>query len=161
MASITGTNVGSHGHDAHPHESYLAPKSTMWATIIDWATTVDHKKIGVMYLVAILFMFFLGGIAALAVRLELLQPTRTIVSTLADGTVKTEIVGQLFRAAGAANVAASNDLYNKIFTLHGLIMVFLVIVPSVPASLGNFLIPLMLGAKDVAFPRLNLASWYI
>ena len=161
MASITGTNVGSHGHDAHANESYLAPKSTMWATIVDWATTVDHKKIGVMYLFTILFMFFLGGVAAMAVRLELLQPTRTLVSTLQDGTVKTEIVGQLFRAAGAANVAASNDLYNKIFTLHGLIMVFLVIVPSIPASLGNFLIPLMLGAKDVAFPRLNLASWYI
>ena len=161
MASITDTKVGSHGHDHHHDESFLTPKSTMWATIIDWATTVDHKKIGLMYLVTILFMFLLGGLAALAVRLELLEPTRTVQTMLADGSVKTVIEGQLFTVAGAANVADSNNLYNKIFTLHGLIMVFLVIVPSVPASLGNFFIPLMLGAKDVAFPRLNLASWYI
>ncbi|MFN7431288.1 MAG: cbb3-type cytochrome c oxidase subunit I, partial [bacterium] len=129
----------------------------MWATIADWATTVDHKKIGVMYLFAILFMFFLGGAAAIAVRIELFEPTRT--ELLADGT--TRVVGQAFAAAGATSINEGNLLYNRIFTLHGLIMVFLVIVPSIPASLGNFLLPLMVGAKDVAFPKLNLLSWYI
>ena len=159
MTTIGGTNVGAQGHDpAHGHdEPYLTPKSSVLATIIDWATTVDHKKIGVMYLFTILFMFFLGGIAALAVRWELFTPTHTLV----DAAGKSEVVGQLFAAAGATNIADGNNIYNKVFTLHGLIMVFLVIVPSIPASLGNFLIPLMLGAKDVAFPRLNLASWYI
>ena len=159
MASISGTHVGAHGHDhAHGHdEPYLTPKNSIGATIVDWATTVDHKKIGVMYLFTILFMFFLGGMAALAVRWELLTPTRTVI----DAAGHTKVVGQLFAAAGATNIADGNNLYNRVFTLHGLIMVFLVIVPSIPASLGNFLIPLMLGAKDVAFPRLNLASWYI
>ena len=159
MASISGTHVGAHGHDhAHGHdEPYLTPKNSIGATSVDWATTVDHKKIGVMYLFTILFMFFLGGMAALAVRWELLTPTRTVI----DAAGHTKVVGQLFAAAGATNIADGNNLYNRVFTLHGLIMVFFVIVPSIPAPLGNFLIPLMLGAKDVAFPRLNLASWYI
>jgi cytochrome c oxidase subunit I len=158
MTTITTPHDLPHHGDGHGHhdEPYLTPKSTALATIIDWATTIDHKKIGVMYLVAVLFMFFLGGVAALAVRIELWEPTRTIVQ---GG--KEVVVGQIFGAAGTTSIAAGNDLYNKVFTLHGLIMVFLVIVPSIPASLGNFLLPLMLGAKDVAFPKLNLASWYI
>ncbi|MCW5765873.1 MAG: cbb3-type cytochrome c oxidase subunit I, partial [Phycisphaeraceae bacterium] len=161
MSSITGSDVTGAAHDhghGHHDEPYLTPKSTAWATIKDWATTIDHKKIGVMYLVAVLFMFFLGGLAALAVRLELFEPTRTAVN--AAGEV-TGVTGQLFATATAKSVNDGNDIYNKVFTLHGLIMVFLVIVPSVPASLGNFLLPLMLGAKDVAFPRLNLLSWYV
>ncbi|HYE01872.1 MAG TPA: cbb3-type cytochrome c oxidase subunit I [Phycisphaerales bacterium] len=141
---------GPHGHE-HAHASYLAPKGGVWTTVWDWASTIDHKKIGVMYLVAILFMFFLGGMAALAVRLELFAPT-TVDATGA-------IHGQLFREG--EDITRGNINYNRMFTLHGIIMVFLVIVPSVPASLGNFLLPLMLGAKDVAFPKLNLASWYI
>ncbi len=99
-----------------------------------WLTTVDHKRIGVMYLASILFTFFLGGVFAILIRLELLTPTRTIMSA---------------------------DTYNRVFTLHGAIMIFLFIIPSIPAALGNFVLPLMLGAKDVAFPRLNLASYYI
>lgn len=147
---------------AHAHEhhgSYLARKGGWITTIMDWATTVDHKKIGVMYLVAILFMFFLGGVAALAVRTELLHPVRVA----ADGTVQGQWLRDTFSpgAEPAKSVAEGNELYNRVFTLHGAIMVFMVIVPSVPASLGNFLLPLMLGAKDVAFPRLNLLSWYI
>ena len=140
------------GHHDHHEGSYLERKGGFWATIFDWATTVDHKKIGVMYLFAILFMFFLGGMAAMAVRLELLVP----VTVDATG-----IHGQLFRPAEATAVGPGNNIYNRLFTLHGAIMVFMVIVPSVPASLGNFLLPLMVGAKDVAFPRLNLLSWYI
>jgi cytochrome c oxidase subunit 1 len=154
MATISGSQHGLYGHGDHGdgHDvSYLHPKGGVVATIWDWMTTIDHKKIGVMYLFAILFMFFLGGVAALMVRVELFQPTHQ----LADGT----LTGQVFNLGEGMN--KGNETYNRIMTLHGVIMVFLVIVPSVPASLGNFLLPLMLGAKDVAFPRLNLASWYV
>ncbi len=101
---------------------------------LSWALTLDHKRIGVMYMVAVLCSFFLGGVFALLLRTELLTPGRTIVDA---------------------------DTYNQFFTLHGAIMVFLVIIPSIPAALGNFVLPIMLGAKDVAFPRLNLASFYL
>jgi cytochrome c oxidase subunit 1 len=117
-------------HAAAPGENYLnSPKG-----IKNWLYTVDHKRIGVMYLWSVLTAFFLGGIMALLVRIELLTPKQTIMSA---------------------------EAYNQVFTLHGAIMVFLFIIPSVPAALGNFLLPLMLGAKDVAFPRLNLLSFYI
>ena len=99
-----------------------------------WLTTVDHKRIGIMYLWAVLSAFLLGGIFALLLRIELLTPGETIMTA---------------------------ETYNKVFTLHGVIMVFLFIIPSIPAALGNFVLPLMLGAKDVAFPRLNLFSFYI
>ena len=101
---------------------------------MSWAGTLDHKRIGVMYLVSVLSAFFLAGMFGMLVRTELMRP------------------GQDF---------LSQDQYNMLFTLHGAIMVFLVIIPSVPASLGNFVLPIMLGAKDVAFPRLNLFSYYL
>ncbi len=152
-----GEPAHSHGH----HASYLERKGGFWTTIVDWMTTVDHKKIGVMYLVAILFMFFLGGVAALAVRYELLQPT--VMTTDASGV--RQLTGQALSifvpAESRSSVGPGNQVYNRVMTMHGVIMVFLVIVPSIPASLGNFLLPLMLGARDVAFPRLNLASWYV
>ena len=99
-----------------------------------WFFTLDHKRIGIMYLICIIAAFFLGGLCALAFRFELLTPD------------------SLFLTAKE---------YNQLFTLHGAIMVFLFIIPSIPASLGNFVLPLQLGAKDVAFPRLNLLSWYL
>jgi cytochrome c oxidase subunit 1 len=102
--------------------------------ILSWLTTLDHKRIGVMYLMCVMSAFLLGGVFALLVRTELLTPGRTIVD---------------------------HDTYNQLFTLHGAVMVFLVIIPGIPAALGNFVLPLQLGAKDVAFPRLNLASWYL
>ena len=101
---------------------------------LSWALTLDHKRIGVMYLVSILFAFLLGGVAALLVRTELIAPGRTIMGP---------------------------DSYNKMFTLHGAAMVFLFIIPGIPAAIGNFVLPLMLGAKDVAFPRLNLTSYWL
>ena len=101
---------------------------------LSWALTLDHKRIGVMYLCSVLAAFLLGGIFALLVRTQLLVP---------DGLIMTQ------------------DQYNQAFTLHGGIMVFLVIIPSIPAALGNFVLPIMLGAKDVAFPRLNLMSYYL
>jgi len=99
-----------------------------------WLLTVDHKRIALLYLVSITIMFLLGGIFAALVRLELLTPAGDVLSS---------------------------DTYNKFFTAHGVIMVFFFLIPSIPATFGNFLIPMMIGAKDLAFPRLNLASWYI
>jgi len=99
-----------------------------------WLFTLDHKRIGVMYLFAIIFFFLFGGVLALIMRAELIFP-------------------------GADFMTA--NFYNKLFTLHGAVMIFLFIIPAIPAALGNILLPLMIGAKDVAFPRFNLASWYI
>jgi len=144
MSTITtdASHAGGHHHDHHD-VSYLQPKGGAITTIWDWMTTIDHKKIGVMYMFATLFAFFIGGLFALAVRLELFAPT--VMSQTG------EVSGELFNP----------DTYNRLFTLHGAVMVFLFIIPSIPAALGNFFLPLMLGAKDVAFPKLNLASWYI
>jgi cytochrome c oxidase subunit 1 len=102
--------------------------------LASWLLTKDHKRIAIMYLVTISVMFFLGGIFAAGVRLELATPQ-----------------GDLFAA----------DTYNKFFTMHGIVMVFFFLIPSIPAVLGNFLIPPMIGAKDLAFPRINLLSLYI
>ncbi|HVZ72520.1 MAG TPA: cbb3-type cytochrome c oxidase subunit I [Polyangia bacterium] len=102
--------------------------------VMSWLTTVDHKRIGVMYLVSVLIAFLLGGIFAEAVRLELLTPDPTIMGA---------------------------NTYNRMFTLHGAVMIFLFMIPGIPGVFGNFCLPLMLGAKDVAFPRLNLLSLYL
>jgi cytochrome c oxidase subunit 1 len=181
MTTLDSSKAGHHGDHGHHGGSYLTPKGGWLTTVIDWATTVDHKKIGVMYLVAVLFMFFLGGVAALVVRTELMTPVRTVevqatdpatgkAMVDADGkpVMKSEIRGQWLGEMKAkidgqelTSIDGGNNWYNRAFTLHGAIMVFMVIIPSIPASLGNFLIPLMLGAKDVAFPRLNLLSWYV
>lgn len=99
-----------------------------------WLLTTDHKRIALLYLGSITLFFFLGGAMAVLIRLELLTPPGDLVQS---------------------------DTYNKLFTLHGVIMVFLFLIPSIPATLGNFLIPMMVGARDLAFPRLNLLSWYL
>ncbi|CAM3229946.1 cytochrome c oxidase subunit I [Rhodothermus bifroesti] len=99
-----------------------------------WLLTLDHKRIGLLYLISIALFFVVGGILALLVRLELFEPGQTIMSA---------------------------ETYNHVFTLHGAIMIFLFLIPAAPAVLGNFALPIMIGARDVAFPRLNLASWYI
>ncbi len=99
-----------------------------------WLFTLDHKRIGVLYFFGIMLSFLVGGVLALLIRMELFTPGADFMSA---------------------------DTYNQFFTLHGAIMIFLFIIPSIPAALGNFTLPLMIGAKDVAFPRLNLASWYI
>ena len=99
-----------------------------------WLFTLDHKRIALLYLIAITVMFGLGGLFAAGVRFELATPE-----------------GDLF----------NSDTYNRMFTMHGIIMVFFFLIPSIPAVLGNFLIPIMIGARDLAFPRLNLLSWYI
>ncbi len=102
--------------------------------IASWLLTKDHKRIGIMYLVAVGVAFILGGVFAAGIRAELATPAGDLVSA---------------------------DTYNKLFTMHGVAMVFFVLIPVVPAVLGNFVLPLMIGAKDVAFPKVNLLSWYI
>jgi len=111
--------------------------------ILSWALTLDHKRIGLMYMVVVLAAFFLGGIFAIALRTQLLFGA---ASNITEG--------------GVVGSAMWNNLYNQAFTLHGAIMVFMFIIPAIPAILGNFALPLQLGAKDVAFPRLNLMSFY-
>lgn len=113
--------------------------------IMSWLFTLDHKRIGLMYMVSILAFFLVGGLFAMMVRTELLTPGPTFT----------------FGNTGEAGAQVAKDFYNNMFTLHGAVMVFLFIIPSIPAILGNFVLPMMLGAKDVAFPRLNLASYYI
>ncbi|HEX9144379.1 MAG TPA: cbb3-type cytochrome c oxidase subunit I, partial [Candidatus Binatia bacterium] len=112
------------------HEHYL----NVSYGIKSWLLTTDHKRIAWLYLLSVTFFFFVGGVFATLLRLELLTPQ-----------------GDLVQA----------ETYNKLFTMHGVTMVFFFLIPSIPAVLGNFLIPMMIGARDLAFPRLNLASWYI
>jgi len=102
--------------------------------IRSWLFTTDHKRIALLYLISITAFFFIGGFFALLIRLELLTPAGDLMSA---------------------------DMYNKAFTMHGQVMVFFFLIPSIPAVLGNFLVPMMIGAKDLALPRINLISWYI
>jgi cytochrome c oxidase subunit I len=138
-------------HDAsRPREpSYLVAQKGLKS----WLLTIDHKRLGLMYLGATLAFFFLAGVSAIIFRTELLTPGPGEIHSIL------ETLGWLDPDKDPAIQSATT--YNKLFTVHGAVMVFLVIIPSVPAALGNFLVPLMLGAKDVAFPRLNLLSFWI
>ena len=129
MSVVEGAAAGT--RSAPPPKDHYLNHTRGFAS---WAFTLDHKRIGIMYLVSTLAAFLIGGLAALAVRTELIARGPTMMSA---------------------------DTYNKIFTMHGAVMVFLFIIPSIPAALGNFVLPLMLGAKDVAFPRMNLASYWL
>ena len=111
-------------------ENYLTEKQGL----LSWLLTTDHKRIGILYAVSITFFFFLGGLFALLMRLELLEPRNYLVSS---------------------------ETYNKLFTAHGIIMVWFFLIPSIPNTIGNFVIPMMVGAKDLAFPKINLLSWYL
>ncbi len=99
-----------------------------------WLLTLDHKRIAILYLISVTFYFAIGGLMAALIRIELATPQGDLVSP---------------------------DWYNRLFTMHGVMMIFFFLIPAVPGVLGNFLLPLMIGAKDVAFPKLNLASWYL
>ena len=107
---------------------------TNGSTIKSWLLTKDHKRIAIMYLITVSAFFLMGGLYAAAIRLELLTPNSDLFET---GT------------------------YNKVFTQHGILMIFFFLIPSIPAILGNFMIPIMIGAKDLALPRINLLSLYI
>jgi len=104
--------------------------STLWS----WLTTTDHKRIAILYAIALTGFFVIGGISIAIVRLELVTPAQDLVSA---------------------------DTYNRLFTLHGIVMVWFFLVPLIPTTAGNFLLPLMIGARDMAFPKLNLFSWYL
>ena len=102
--------------------------------VLSWLLTKDHKRIAILYLFSVTLFFFVGGLFAFLMRLELLTPE-----------------GDLF----------TSDTYNKLFTLHGIVMIFFFLIPAIPAVIGNFILPIMIGAKDLAFPKVNLASWYV
>ncbi len=121
MSSATAT--------AEKSDNYLTHEKGLWS----WLTTLDHKRIGILYMVTVMIFFLFGGIMAMLMRTELLTPSHTIMGP---------------------------ETYNRILTYHGTVMIFMVIIPGIPAFLGNFVLPLQIGAKDVAFPRLNLLSWY-
>ncbi|MFA6240851.1 MAG: cbb3-type cytochrome c oxidase subunit I [Candidatus Hydrogenedentales bacterium] len=121
----------------------IAPESALPArknylnvktTLASWLLTTDHKRIAILYLLSISVFFAAGGFFAGLIRLELLTPKGDVLDA---------------------------DTYNKVFTLHGIIMIFFFLIPSIPAVLGNFLVPIMIGAKDLAFPKINLLSWYL
>jgi cytochrome c oxidase subunit 1 len=103
-------------------------------TVRSWLLTQDHKRIGILYMVTITFFFLIGGVAATLMRLQLLTPKGLLVGP---------------------------DMYNRLFTMHGIMMIFFFLLPSIPSTIGNFVIPLMLGARDLAFPKLNLLSYYL
>src|ERR1700747_3768282 len=102
--------------------------------IRSWLLTTDHKRIALLYLASVTFFFFIGGFFAMMIRLHLLTQNGYLLTP---------------------------DQYNRMFTMHGVTMVFFFLIPSIPAILGNFLIPIMIGAKELAFPKINLLSWYI
>src|SRR5690242_8537584 len=116
----------------------LAPEAETYLNVSyrirSWLLTRDHKRIALLYLGSITVFFCIGGVAAALMRLELMTPPADFVTP---------------------------SMYNRLFTIHGVIMVWLFLIPSIPTTLGNFLVPLMIGARDLAFPRLNLASWYL
>src|SRR6266550_1578963 len=99
-----------------------------------WLLTTDHKRIGILYLCTIIIFFAIASVAAAMMRIELLTPEGDLVTS---------------------------ETYNKLFTIHGVLMVWFFLIPSIPSVLGNFVIPMMIGARDVAFPKLNLLSWYL
>ncbi|HEX5183461.1 MAG TPA: cytochrome c oxidase subunit I [Allosphingosinicella sp.] len=111
-------------------ENYLNAETSLRS----WLLTTDHKRIALLYFASITFFFFVGGLAAGLIRLQLITPYGGLVGA---------------------------DTYNRLFTMHGIIMVWFFLIPSIPTTLGNFMVPMMIGARDLAFPRLNLTSWYL
>lgn len=115
-------------------DNFYHQSTNKYSGILSWLLTIDHKRIGLMYMVSIIFFFLVGVIVGVLMRLELMAPGKTIVDA---------------------------QTYNALFTLHGVIMIFLFIIPGLPAIFGNFFLPIQIGARDVAFPRLNLLSYYL
>jgi cytochrome c oxidase subunit 1 len=139
-------NIGAipipHDLPHHPEHGGGGNYLTHSKGIMSWLFTLDHKRIGLMYMIFVVFAFAIGGTFAIILRTMLLHP--------ADPAI-----------VGPGAAAASYDEYNHVFTIHGAVMVFMFIIPAIPAILGNFVLPMQLGAKDVAFPRLNLLSFWI
>ena len=133
----THVHSSSTAHSVAPNSSSDEPLNylTNGHTVKSWLLTLDHKRIALLYLAGVVFFFLVGGVMASVIRMELMTP--------------------------GGDVLYSPDAYNRVFTVHGVVMIFFFLVPSVPGVLGNFLLPLMIGARDLAFPKLNLLSWYI
>jgi cytochrome c oxidase subunit 1 len=131
MSTAETKPIAYHAEPKHGEEKNYLNVSH---TIRSWLLTLDHKRIAILYLISISIFFAVGSLGAALIRMELTSPR-----------------GQMFESG----------TYNKLFTMHGVIMIFFFLIPSIPATLGNFLIPIMIGARDLAFPRLNLASWYL
>jgi cytochrome c oxidase subunit 1 len=122
-----------------PQQQYALPREQLsylqdGHSLRSWLLTTDHKRIAILYMASITLFFFVGGAAAALIRYNLILP---------EGALE------------------SAETYNRLFTMHGIIMVWLFLVPAVPVTLGNFLVPLMIGARDLAFPKINLLSWYL
>ncbi|RUP20868.1 cbb3-type cytochrome c oxidase subunit I, partial [Methylobacterium sp.] len=135
--SASGSIGGTARREPHAPESTIGRKADYLhaeSTLRSWFLTTDHKRIALLYLASITGFFVIGALAAGVVRLALIVPNGAIMT---------------------------NDTYNKAFTIHGVVMVWFFLIPSIPATFGNFLIPLMIGARDLAFPKLNLTSWYV
>ncbi len=143
IATPINTDAFGHPRKGESGRNYLNQKKG----ILSWLFTLDHKRIAILYMIGVLGAFFLGGIFAILLRTELIAPGATLPA-----------VGGINSGVGGDDAVWSQ--YNQMFTLHGAVMVFMFIIPAIPAILGNFVLPLHLGAKDVAFPRLNLMSWY-
>ncbi len=129
MTTASGSEI-RHRETADERVSYLRAGHSLSS----WLLTTDHKRIAILYFIGVTFFFFVGGAAAVLIRVDLLTPQADVLT---------------------------NEGYNRSFTIHGIIMVWFFLIPSIPNTFGNFLLPLMIGAKDLAFPRLNLLSWYI
>jgi cytochrome c oxidase subunit 1 len=133
--STTATPIEATASKPHAPASVRGPRNYLNAEqgIKSWLLTQDHKRIAILYLISVSFFFLVGGLLAMVIRFELLTPQAELMAP---------------------------DTYNKIFTMHGIVMVFSVLIPAIPAVLGNFVLPMMLGARDLAFPKINLLSWY-
>src|SRR5207248_8614055 len=129
-------NASSNATTVVRHSGAYAPDNYLTAAhgVKSWLLTTDHKRIAILYLWTILVFFLIAAVAAALMRVELLTPAGDLVTS---------------------------ETYNKLFTVHGVLMGWFFLIPSIPAVLGNFVIPMMIGARDVAFPRLNLFSWYL
>ncbi|MCS6804457.1 MAG: cytochrome c oxidase subunit I [Acidobacteriota bacterium] len=129
--NVVGVDQSSSGEPSAPPRVHYLNAAY---GIGSWLLTKDHKRIALLYLLSVTFFFFIGGFFAVLIRLELITPP-----------------GDLMQS----------ETYNKMFTMHGVLMIFFFLIPAIPAVLGNFLVPMMIGARDLAFPRINLLSWYI
>src|SRR5258708_8081969 len=127
---MSSAPLAPQGGEKLPREHYL----NATYGIRSWLLTTDHQRIALLYLISVTFFFFIGGIFASLICINLLTPGGYLVTP---------------------------ETYNKLFTMHGVAMIFFFLIPSIPAVLGNFLIPIMIGAKDLAFPKVNLLSWYV
>src|SRR3989339_189148 len=116
-----------------PHEVNYLDYKGKYKGIFAWIFSTDHKRIALLYMYSMLTMFVVGVVLGLAMKLELIAPGKTIMDP---------------------------QTYNSVFTVHGVIMIFMIVIPGLPAVFGNFMLPIMIGAKDVAFPKINLLSWY-